>query len=104
MSVVAGSLKKKSSVELAGKPEIPALLYEVEAVERRTALGKGGSAILVGGHLLGAVAAHDIFFFSSRRRHTRLTCDWSSDVCSSDLATGARRTYVRPQFVDERLI
>src|SRR6516225_10226892 len=28
------------------------------------------------------------FFFSSRRRHTRLTCDWSSDVCSSDLITG----------------
>src|SRR6266571_7655097 len=25
-----------------------------------------------------------IFFFSSRRRHTILTCDWSSDVCSSD--------------------
>src|SRR5580698_4136074 len=25
------------------------------------------------------------FFFSSRRRHTRVTCDWSSDVCSSDL-------------------
>src|SRR6266480_5689546 len=25
------------------------------------------------------------FFFSSRRRHTRLTCDWSSDVCSSDV-------------------
>src|SRR3989339_1818856 len=26
-----------------------------------------------------------IFFFSSRRRHTRLVSDWSSDVCSSDL-------------------
>src|SRR4051812_50112658 len=26
-----------------------------------------------------------VFFFSSRRRHTILTCDWSSDVCSSDL-------------------
>src|SRR5689334_24553733 len=26
-----------------------------------------------------------IFFFSSRRRHTRWSCDWSSDVCSSDL-------------------
>src|SRR3954463_6007595 len=26
------------------------------------------------------------FFFSSRRRHTRLSCDWSSDVCSSDLS------------------
>src|SRR2546427_8128896 len=33
-----------------------------------------------------------MFFFSSRRRHTRFDCDWSSDVCSSDLAfeTGAR--------------
>src|SRR5256886_15767487 len=26
-----------------------------------------------------------MFFFSSRRRHTRFDCDWSSDVCSSDL-------------------
>src|SRR6266480_7629558 len=35
------------------------------------------------------------FFFSSRRRHTRLTCDWSSDVCSSDLAghLGAKDGY-----------
>src|SRR6266480_925875 len=32
------------------------------------------------------------FFFSSRRRHTRLTCDWSSDVCSSDLG------YRLPQY------
>src|SRR5438876_11946828 len=31
------------------------------------------------------------FFFSSRRRHTRWTGDWSSDVCSSDLAGGAAR-------------
>src|SRR5437016_6648152 len=30
-----------------------------------------------------------LFFFSSRRRHTRLVSDWSSDVCSSDLATKA---------------
>src|SRR5256885_10710876 len=29
-----------------------------------------------------------IFFFSSRRRHTRLQGDWSSDVCSSDLPSG----------------
>src|SRR6266478_149790 len=27
----------------------------------------------------------NFFFFSSRRRHTRFDCDWSSDVCSSDL-------------------
>src|SRR5256885_5931328 len=31
------------------------------------------------------------FFFSSRRRHTRLQGDWSSDVCSSDLHLGALR-------------
>src|SRR2546430_6543919 len=31
------------------------------------------------------------FFFSSRRRHTRFDCDWSSDVCSSDLRDGDRR-------------
>src|SRR5205807_2961696 len=30
---------------------------------------------------------HVVFFFSSRRRHTRLQGDWSSDVCSSDLRT-----------------
>src|SRR6266511_4626000 len=29
------------------------------------------------------------FFFSSRRRHTRFSRDWSSDVCSSDLRSGA---------------
>src|SRR3989475_6847707 len=31
------------------------------------------------------------FFFSSRRRHTRFDCDWSSDVCSSDLRPTAGR-------------
>src|SRR5438093_5105014 len=30
-----------------------------------------------------------MFFFSSRRRHTRLDSDWSSDVCSSDLEQSA---------------
>src|SRR6266480_7125487 len=35
------------------------------------------------------------FFFSSRRRHTRLTCDWSSDVCSSDLPAYNRGTHQR---------
>src|SRR5256885_6323754 len=30
-----------------------------------------------------------LFFFSSRRRHTRLQGDWSSDVCSSDLERSA---------------
>src|SRR6266480_6743766 len=50
------------------------------------------------------------FFFSSRRRHTRLTCDWSSDVCSSDLGLGERfraqdegkRAELRLEGVDAR--
>src|SRR2546429_2342235 len=33
---------------------------------------------------------HVVFFFSSRRRHTRCSRDWSSDVCSSDLQTERR--------------
>src|SRR5260370_32785568 len=36
------------------------------------------------------------FFFSSRRRHTRFKCDWSSDVCSSDLPS--------PFTVERRLV
>src|SRR6266550_6309620 len=32
-----------------------------------------------------------LFFFSSRRRHTRCSRDWSSDVCSSDLAGSLRQ-------------
>src|SRR2546430_11069400 len=44
------------------------------------------------------------FFFSSRRRHTRFDCDWSSDVCSSDLGpsrTVPRNTHVPPHSGDE---
>src|SRR5205085_5754205 len=58
--------------------------------------GRGGGCRDNGGWWGGAG-----FFFSSRRRHTRFDCDWSSDVCSSDLsaevgavaiATGAAAT------------
>src|SRR5688572_33087810 len=57
------------------------------------------------------------FFFSSRRRHTRFDCDWSSDVCYSDLDTEQGRivddeeikkaiTSERPyrQWLDEHLV
>src|SRR5438477_7289749 len=44
------------------------------------------------------------FFFSSRRRHTRLTCDWSSDVCSSDLVTVCigKNTYTDKRGFDQQ--
>src|SRR2546422_9777130 len=38
-----------------------------------------------------------IFFFSSRRRHTRCSRDWSSDVCSSDLVADDLAQYRRWQ-------
>jgi UDP-3-O-[3-hydroxymyristoyl] N-acetylglucosamine deacetylase/3-hydroxyacyl-[acyl-carrier-protein] dehydratase len=46
--------------DLPGRPEIAARLNEVEAVERRTALGHGASTIHTVEHLLAAVAAHEI--------------------------------------------
>src|SRR5207247_8153647 len=38
------------------------------------------------------------FFFSSRRRHTRSTRDWSSDVCSSDLLLDAFQQLARKGY------
>src|SRR2546430_6300321 len=51
-----------------------------------------------------------LFFFSSRRRHTRFDCDWSSDVCSSDLLAamgfltlGRRFLGVVHDIIDDRI-
>src|SRR5260370_28394999 len=40
-------------------------------------------------YLMCMMSVGIVFFFSSRRRHTRFKCDWSSDVCSSDLSCPA---------------
>src|SRR2546430_9500114 len=58
------------------------------------------------GHLLGrckaliaaATISSIVVFFSSRRRHTRFDCDWSSDVCSSDLTISGLVGRVRRGF------
>src|SRR5256885_5156597 len=42
------------------------------------------------------LAEFSFFFFSSRRRHTRLQGDWSSDVCSSDLVVLGRHASEPP--------
>src|SRR5256885_9223859 len=39
-----------------------------------------------------------LFFFSSRRRHTRLQGDWSSDVCSSDLSSVISKGWPIPLY------
>src|SRR5256885_3039907 len=48
-------------------------------------IGQSRSCVL---NQLIALSIKLFFFFSSRRRHTRLQGDWSSDVCSSDLTSG----------------
>src|SRR6266498_2836063 len=59
-----------------------------------------------------AIQLNHVFFFSSRRRHTRGGRDWSSDVCSSDLrrqrrrgddAAAAARCHLAPELVGEEI-
>src|SRR5206468_6801458 len=45
-----------------------------------------------------------LFFFSSRRRHTRSDRDWSSDVCSSDLDRPFDFQFARRRFADDALL
>src|SRR2546430_13275592 len=61
---------------------------EMGGVRRVVCVGPRVPAALVG--------ASVCFFFSSRRRHTRFDCDWSSDVCSSDLLPST--SHVRPRL------
>src|SRR5690606_40388117 len=49
-----------------------------------------------------ASPAGDAIFFSSRRRHTRFSRDWSSDVCSSDLTQRQRDTTLPQGTVDQQ--
>src|SRR5882672_11855648 len=59
-------------------------------LKKKNSSKKGDAAVNFEGVVDGDGAAHGgpnlgaRFFFSSRRRHTRSLCDWSSDVCSSD--------------------
>src|SRR5437588_10379485 len=65
---------------------------------RFSALRRFCSAILL--TCIGSVFLLFLFFFSSRRRHTRSLCDWSSDVCSSDLTDPALRANPYPEVTD----
>ena len=60
LPAAAGEGIRFRRVDLSGKPEIPARLTEVEALERRTAIGRGDATIHTVEHLLAAVAAHEI--------------------------------------------
>src|SRR2546430_5967838 len=67
---------------------ITEVAYAVEAIPVRMT-SDAGEQTLKTKRWLGFV-----LFFSSRRRHTRFDCDWSSDVCSSDLDGSCVRDFV----------
>src|SRR6476661_3363340 len=92
MLVVAVSIKKKwansawsagyyAMLDFLAGPELLHLNLSLEALAADGLLA-----------IFFFVAGLELFFVSSRRRHTSFKCDWSSDVCSSDLtATSAVR-------------
>src|SRR5438034_783804 len=51
----------------------------------------------------GDIKSFHVFFFSSRRRHTRSLCDWSSDVCSSDLTAREIDLWVKERLYELRV-
>src|SRR6266571_8240313 len=69
---VTESEKRGTKVFIAGAGAAAHLPGVVASITTRPVIG------------VPLIAPNSFFFFSSRRRHTILTCDWSSDVCSSD--------------------
>src|SRR5258706_7979160 len=53
--------------------------------------------------LYSTLGRASFFFFSSRRRHTRLVSDWSSDVCSSDLAMSFANAHSYERMADPKV-
>src|SRR5256886_4848797 len=59
---------------------------------------RGGGRAQRAGDRHGYTPHVTFFFFSSRRRHTRFDCDWSSDVCSSDLRYSRGYIVIAPEY------
>src|SRR2546430_3727645 len=71
-----------NAAELLEREVVPLETSEALAVVKGQVILVTGAAGSIGSELCRQLL--DYFFFSSRRRHTRFDCDWSSDVCSSD--------------------
>src|SRR5215204_6175806 len=100
MSVVAESFKKKRRLvrahvaTQAGECNRCRKLATASRVEARI------TSVVIECHR-SAARQNVFFFFSSRRRHTRSLCDWSSDVCFSDLA--AHEYFLRSEQIPTRV-
>src|SRR2546426_5427296 len=78
MQVLSTGATAKKVQEQAenGQPDVAEALGRIAELEAELERTRG---------MLHDAEAENLFFFSSRRRHTRLQGDWSSDVCSSDI-------------------
>src|SRR5882762_7763648 len=86
-------MKKKNII--AGVPFCPEALFDRRATadDETPDAPIGRREIVKGLDGMSQVAeTGNTFFFSSRRRHTIFKCDWSSDVCSSDLVPPPTRS------------
>src|SRR5690348_1884742 len=70
--VDVGQYLRRSGLKIDSHQQRPGIEAEIDVLH--------GAAL----HHCHRTTLADTFFFSSRRRHTRWTGDWSSDVCSSD--------------------
>src|SRR5688572_5076584 len=70
-------MRKKKPIDAELVARLAPSHSTIVTIEENVVAGGAGSAV-----------AETLFFFSSRRRHTSFDCDWSSDVCSSDLLGG----------------
>src|SRR5579875_2347399 len=77
-------IKKKNESELLEMTKAIAKICGVNIKIENKPSGKGGLKICL--TITAKSPKKTAFFFSSRRRHTMSLCDWSSDVCSSDLS------------------
>src|SRR2546430_4445610 len=59
-------------------------IYSLDFMAQQWFDDTGLGRVIAQEELFWGDAGIGLFFFSSRRRHTRFDCDWSSDVCSSD--------------------
>src|SRR5260221_10211703 len=73
---------RPSDSSASSAPQPPKALTEAEAIRLAQAGNAAAFEFLYELHSRRVYAL--CFFFSSRRRHTKSLCDWSSDVCSSD--------------------
>src|SRR6185312_16563432 len=89
---VISSFGGKTSYDADNRPllvmrsNLSASAYDVDGTDQTSLVQFSGLVQQTYKHSLPSffVPEHGIFFFSSRRRHTRSDRDWSSDVCSSD--------------------